>query len=66
MGNSFNSIPRSELMAWREWAKKSSTKPQQKLTSNLAPNLIQNNWEQFGTNRSPYQSCSSCRRIRRP
>jgi hypothetical protein len=65
MSNLPNSMSSSELSGWREWAKKSSTKPQQKLNSNLAPSLIQNGWEQFGTNHSPYRSCSSCRRIRR-
>jgi len=63
MDNLPSSASQSELSSWRKWAEKSSTPRKQ---SELATGLTPAEWEQIPNtqDRSPYQSCSSCRRIR--
>lgn len=63
MNNIPNYVSQSELSSWRKWAEKS---PPPREQSKLATGLTPSEWEQMpgAQTRSPYQSCSSCRRIR--
>jgi hypothetical protein len=63
MDNLPDSASQSELSSWRKWAEKS---PPPRKQSDLATGLTPSVWEQMPNSqvRSPYQSCSSCRRIR--
>ena len=53
-------VSKEEISAWRKWAQTSSPA--------ASSNLIQSQWETILTpsaqRNSPYQTCSSCRRIR--
>ena len=63
MDNLPNSASQSEISSWRKWAEKSQSSRKR---SELATGLTPTEWEQIPNvnPRSPYQPCSSCRRIR--